>query len=112
MRRAADLSSHLSVVLWSQETDVADNVTSFYNLYKTYKNKLTNLLRKVEKEYYQNQINLNKSNLKKSWKIIKEVINKNKKKSIQTEFRIGDRLVTDPAAIVNHFNSFFANMDN
>ena len=48
-----------------------------YNIaiYKTYKNKLSFLLKIEEKIFYQYQITNNKNNLKKVWVIIKNVIN-------------------------------------
>lgn len=78
--------------------------------YKAYKNKLTKILRKAEKDYYENLINQNKNNLKKSWLIIKEVLNKRKSSSTQREFSINDNKTSDPMAIANHFNNFFTNI--
>ena len=82
----------------------------FEGLYKEYKNRLTNLLRKLEKDYYEELLRVNKSNIKKSWTIIKEVINKRKNTKLQTEFKVGDQYTSDPTTIVNNFNSFFSNI--
>ena len=82
----------------------------YEDTYKIYKNKLTNLLRKVEKDYYQDLLKQNRANLKKSWQIIKQVINKNKSTLTQTQFKSGDNLITDPFTIANKFNSFFSNI--
>ena len=41
--------------------------------YKTYKNKLTRIIRMVEKMYYANKFNLALSNIKKTWDIIKNI---------------------------------------
>ena len=49
--------------------------------YKTYKNKLTKILKIIERNYIQSELLNSKSDMKKSWKIIKEVINKNSKKN-------------------------------
>ena len=43
-----------------------------------FNNKLTSLLRIREKEYYEEKLELNKNDLTKSWKIIKEIIGKKK----------------------------------
>ena len=48
--------------------------------YKTYNNKLNSIKRKAEREYYSNQLEINKSDMKKSWNIMKSVIG-NKRKS-------------------------------
>ena len=47
--------------------------------YKTYKNKLTTILRKCEKNYNTKLLELNKGNLKETWKLLNSIINKKKK---------------------------------
>ena len=42
--------------------------------YKTYKNKLTNLLRVAKRLYFQNQIEINKTNIKQTWRILNNAI--------------------------------------
>ena len=42
----------------------------------TFNNKLTSLLRNRENEYIEEQLELNKTNLPKSWKLIKEIVGK------------------------------------
>ena len=42
--------------------------------YKTYNNKLNAIKRKAERDYFSNQLEINKSDMKKSWKIMKSVI--------------------------------------
>ena len=44
--------------------------------YKIYKNKLTTILRKAEKDYYSNKLLEVKGNMKNTWKVLKSVINK------------------------------------
>ena len=44
--------------------------------YKVYKSKLNGLLRKSEREHYATLFEENKHNLKKSWSLLKEIINK------------------------------------
>ena len=60
-------------------------------MYKDFRNKTTALLRITEKQYYQQQIIENKNNLRKTWVIIKQVINKNKNSKICDEFTSGKR---------------------
>ena len=47
--------------------------------YKTYKNKLTNLLRVAKRPYFQNQIEINKTDIKQTWRIFNNAIGPNKK---------------------------------
>ena len=44
--------------------------------YKIYKKKLTNILRYCEREYYNKSLELHKKDIKRTWKILNEVINK------------------------------------
>jgi hypothetical protein len=50
-------------------------------IYKKHKNKLNHLLKISERNHYQSMFQSNKNNLRKTWSIIKEVINKNRKKN-------------------------------
>ena len=45
------------------------------NVYKSYRNKLNAILRYLDKEHYKKLLELNKNNIRKSWSIIKEIIN-------------------------------------
>lgn len=47
-------------------------------LYKQYKNKLNGVMRKSEREHYDNLINKSSGNSMKTWKVIKTVISKSK----------------------------------
>ena len=49
--------------------------------YKSYKNKLTSILRQCEKEYYSNLLEENKQNIKETWKIINKLLNKKSTKN-------------------------------
>ena len=56
--------------------------------YKTYKNKLTSILRYCEKQYYSDLLKINKNNMKETWKIINDLVNKKSstRLSYPTEF--------------------------
>ena len=76
-------------------------------IYKAYKNKLNSLIRRLDIQYYKNLIEMNKNNIRKSWQVIKEIINKNKTSNQQTAFKVNDRLTEDKDKIANGFNKFF-----
>ena len=80
------------------------------NTYKNYRNKLTSLLKIEENNFYQNQITNNKSNLRKVWAIIKNVINKNKSKKKSDQFISNNKKITNPSEIANGFNDYFVNI--
>ena len=79
-------------------------------MYKDCRNKTTALLRITEKQYYQEQIIDNKNNLRKTWVIIKQVINENKNSKTCDKFTSGKSTITDPKTIANAFNNYFANV--
>lgn len=45
--------------------------------YKSYKNKLTNILRLAETQYYSEKLNSVKDDIKNTWRVLNNVINKN-----------------------------------
>ena len=79
-------------------------------IYKRFRNKLNHLITKAEREYYSKLFEEHKGNLKKSWKILKEVINKKKSDSSCSRFIINDKVTTDGSEIADGFNSFFVNV--
>ena len=78
--------------------------------YKTYKNKLTTILRKCEKNYNTKLLELNKGNLKETWRLVNSIINK-KKKTMQVgnEFENKGESITGDENIANGFNNYFVN---
>ena len=79
-------------------------------LYKTFRNRLNSNLVRTEREHYQKLLEDNKHNLKKSWRILKEVINKKQTSSSCSEFYINNQLSNDKKKIVDGFNNFFINI--
>ena len=77
---------------------------------KNYKNKLTHLLRIAERQYYQGILEENKHNLRKSWRILKDIINKNTYRKKCTEFNENGRTIKEPKSISNRFNEYFTNI--
>ena len=76
--------------------------------YKEYRNKLSSCLRYAEKQYYFELIQKYKSNLRKSWNIIKSIINKNRSNITQNKFRLSEgTFVTNGVEICDRFNDFF-----
>ena len=80
-----------------------------FNLYREYRNKLNTLLKMEEKNYYQSLILANKSNLKKTWGIIKQVINELKYPKL-SEFSHNCSISNDKKSIANAFNDYFVNI--
>ena len=83
---------------------------SAYNedTYKKYRNKLNHVLKIAEKKHYAELLENCKNNTSKTWKVIKSIINRNKRQQIQSKFKLNDGLFTsNKATISNKFNDFF-----
>lgn len=79
--------------------------------YKKYKNKLTSLIRAAEKLYYQEKLSLHKNDLKKTWSILNEITQRNKKSNeLNNEFLLGKKTVCNSKDISDSFNNFFVNI--
>ena len=81
------------------------------NIYKSYRNKLNHILKCAEKKYHSDLLDSNKHNIKKTWQIMKNIINRDKTKKIQKKFKITDgTMISDGTLISNTFNEFFVNV--
>ena len=88
-------------------------ISSVYNetCYKSYKQILQKTLIAAEKQYYHELVTRNKDNMKKSWGIIKYIINKNKNPVQRTKFKLSyGSVTTDKMSVSEHFNDFFINI--
>lgn len=76
-----------------------------------YRNRLTTVIRVSKKNYYDNLFKSNCKNTKETWRVINGIISNNKKRPIES-IRVADATINEKDKIVNHFNSFFANIAN
>ena len=51
--------------------------------YKTYRNKLNHILQKAEKQHFSGLLDVNKNNLKKTWQIMNDIVNKTRKRKFK-----------------------------
>ena len=86
---------------------LATKETTKFDEYNKVKNFLKSSLRNVVNLYYCNQFDLHKNDLAKSWKLLKTIIGKDLKSSVNTTFTINNRIVTDNREIANVFNNYF-----
>ena len=64
----------------------------------------------VERECHEHRLQENKHNLKASWCILKEILNKNKSNLSCSRFYINNMVCNDKKRIAESFNSFFVNV--
>ena len=75
--------------------------------YEIYKNKLTNILRYCEREYYNKSLELHKKYIERTWKILNEVINKRyKSNSFSTNCIEDGKEIINEHEIADGFNKF------
>ena len=79
--------------------------------YKTYKNKLTYVLRCSEKTYYSKLLEKQKNNVQNTWKILNTIINKQfNTPEYPTYFVSNNKQISENKAIANGFNNYFTNV--
>ena len=79
--------------------------------YKTYKNKLTSVLRTAEKEYYSKLLRDAKGNIKCTWKILNAVINtKTNTSKLASHFECNGINIVSKQSIAGEFNNFFVDV--
>ena len=67
-------------------------------------------MRAAERQYYGDQLELNKQDLGKSWKTIKEIIGKSNRNENNLKFNVNGTMTNDPLTIANAFNNYFVDI--
>lgn len=75
--------------------------------YTTTRNKLTNLLRKKKRLYYEEMIDRNKMDSKKMWKTLKEVVKDKPKSVIPKTIQFPDGSITNDEEKARKFNKYY-----
>ena len=80
--------------------------------YKQFKNRNLNEQRKAERNYYTEQFELNKHDIKKLWKVIKNMIGREdgRYSTNQIDFLIHGQYISNSNTIANNFNNYFINV--
>jgi hypothetical protein len=75
--------------------------------YTTYRNIYNTTIRACKKLHYSKALSSNTNNLRKTWSILNEALNKSKNHSAIHSLFVNNTLITDPLTIANTFNTFF-----
>ena len=79
--------------------------------YSIYKKLVRRLLEQERKQFYDDQFSQFRNDSRKSWNVIKSIINKKKKANVTScSFLFNDEIITDEKEISNKFNDFFINV--
>ena len=88
-----------------------NNDKKLFDEYKIIKNRLTSLLHNTEIQYYSNQLDIHRNDSAKTWKVLKNIIGKERNHSNnKLSFCIDNIMVTESADIANGFNDFFVSI--
>ena len=75
-----------------------------------YRHVLKKLIRKAKRLYYIATLARFKHNIKQTWNIIKETLNRSKRDALSNRFLVGEQYFDDLNKISNAFNSYFINI--
>ena len=92
------------------KTAKSDNEYNIHNQnLKTYNILLRKIIREAKINFYNNKFETYKYNIKKSWEVLKSILNRNKNKHYPNLIENNCKL-RDPKLIANSFNSYFVNV--
>ena len=90
------------------------NNTILYERLKTefneYRAGLRKTIRKAKRDFYIHIYNRHKNDIKKTWSLINETLNRNLRKQSTYEFLVDDQMISNPVTIANKFNEYFAHI--
>ena len=78
--------------------------------FKEYRASLRKTIRKAKRDFYTHIYNRHKNDIKKTWSLINETLNRNLRKQSNNEFIVDDQMISDPLVIANKFNEYFAHI--
>ena len=81
------------------------NELTYKNLNKNY----TYALRKAKNDYYNLQLKNSKNDIRKTWSVINQLLNRKNKTNSITSIIYNDNEITDPIEIANTFNTYYRN---
>ena len=78
-------------------------------VYKRFKNKPNHIIRMAKKLYYKKKIEETKGNVKQTWRLLNDILNKNyKNKMLAENFNVDGKEVSDPKQIAKLFCKYFS----
>ena len=79
--------------------------------YKAFNNKLNKIKQIAKQNYFSNQFNINKDNIKMAWKLTGMIINrKQKANTVINKLLYNNKCYTDKLSICDQLNAYFVNV--
>ena len=90
------------------KTDVnSDKYAALKATFKQYRETLRSSIKEAKRLYYHRTFLLYKNNIRKTWAVIKETLQRKKKHEMPHEFVCNNNVITDMNVIANEFNRYF-----
>ena len=90
---------------------IASGSAELMDKYKKRKNEVLSLLKNTEIMYFSDQMEINKNDLNKTWKILRVILGKDRNPSAKNPtFKLDGKIISDRAAIANGFNNYFVSI--
>ena len=86
-----------------------NNVALFDTLkaeYHIYRARLRRTIREAKRMFYARTFLLYKNDMRKTWGVINDTLQSNRRSRGQSEFIFGNRIISDSDEIANHFNDY------
>jgi hypothetical protein len=77
------------------------------NRYKQYRNLYNKTVRLSCKLYYNDELLINKNNLKKTWQILNEALNLSSNRQKISKLMVNNTLIDNPTEMANKFNNYY-----
>ena len=90
-----------------------NNVALFDTLkaeYHIYRARLRSTIREAKRMFYARTFLLYKNDMRKTWGVINDTLQSNRRSRGQSEFIFGNRIISDSDEIANHFNDYLINI--
>ena len=90
---------------------IASGSAELMDKYKKRKNEVLSLLKNTEIMYFSDQMEIDKNDLNKTWKILRIILEKDRNPSAKNPtFKLDGKIISDRAAIANGFDNYFVSI--
>ncbi|XP_069970021.1 uncharacterized protein [Penaeus vannamei] len=81
---------------------------TYENVFKTYRNTLTHVIRRAKENYHKSKLDEYAGNVRKTWHFINDLLNRNTKGQAALSMMFNNEITSDPKEIAEGFNRYFS----
>ena len=94
----------------TEKKAASTNDLSIWKQFKDARNKANNSVKNAKRKYFSNHFDANKSDPRKTWRLINELQSRQSKSTKVSQVKTGNQVFTSPGDIAEAFNNHFANI--